>query len=51
MPNASVKPVTMMMITARILATEAFDRLQDLIERLLQGMFEPAAQAETETSI
>src|SRR6476646_4940306 len=44
-PKASVRPVTMMMITARILATGPSTDCRIWLSGCSQGMFEPAARA------
>src|SRR6266851_2987897 len=50
-PNASVRPVVMMMITARILATGPWIDCRIWLSGCSQGMFEPAAQAGAQSSI
>src|SRR3981081_290266 len=50
-PNASVRPVMMMMITARILATGPWTDCRIWLSGCSQGMFEPAAQAGAQSSV
>src|SRR5450631_2671776 len=49
-PKASVRPVVMMMITAMIFATGPSTDCRTCCSGCSQGMFEPAARAESVTS-